>query len=434
MEDNGISRQHPHERRCFQHFALIYIDREGKLCHETSPSISNSIKTILSPQVTRCFWKAVAESKERGFSAPGLPGNQPPFLPTSSLAPPTPGPAKPGASLRRRRETWTEGHTLAIQTATIPVNEKRLLRQYYEKVFQNLQQTNCRVLAKVWVKLVEPRKQFHFPYNGRKIVEGKTIQFSPKETQPSWWPPGVSHREPDHLPKAERIALLIHILCELHTSHGITAQKLKDAGRHIQQSISPIERLQLLDELYRVKEEEEKFLDRVTDGNTKVSISRANLPDSTVVGDRGHHQSLERTWIAQTSEHEPPIQNTSICFQTAQDMIPLNLPVDPCAITDIHHEEDLSIEPNSSPSPVLLQGLKRSFSSVEDAGVPTRPSTAEICSSSFVAFHPLSLVTYEDFPLDLTIWLEPACEIGHVIDLGRWERLFFDLLTDNESH
>ena len=57
--------------------------------------------------------------------------------------------------------------------------------------------------------------------------------------------------------QSERIALLVHILCELRASHGITAQKLKDAGRPIQQSILPPERLQLLDELYRVREDED---------------------------------------------------------------------------------------------------------------------------------------------------------------------------------
>lgn len=193
-----------HDREIAQHFALIYIDREGNLRHEMSPSISNCAQAILSPQVTRQFLKAVAESSESdsSMSAPVLPDSQPLIPPTSWLAPPTPGPAKPGASLRRRRETWTEGHTLAIQTATIPVNEKRLLRQYYEKVFQNLQQTNCRVIAKAYIKLVEPRKQAQYPYNGRRTVAGRTQQFSPEETKPPWWPPGVSHREPDHLPKA----------------------------------------------------------------------------------------------------------------------------------------------------------------------------------------------------------------------------------------
>src|SRR3954468_8281711 len=45
------------------------------------------------------------------------------------------------------------------QKVSISIKDRDLLRQYYERVFQNLQQTNCRVLAKAYVKLVEPRKQ-----------------------------------------------------------------------------------------------------------------------------------------------------------------------------------------------------------------------------------------------------------------------------------
>lgn len=88
------------------------------------------------------------------------------------------------------------------QKALISIRDKDFLHRYYEKVFQNLQQTNCRVLAKAYVKLVEPRKQVNYPYNGRKIVAGRTQQLEPDETKPPWWPSGVSHREPDHLPKA----------------------------------------------------------------------------------------------------------------------------------------------------------------------------------------------------------------------------------------
>ena len=88
------------------------------------------------------------------------------------------------------------------QKALISIRNKDFLQRYYEKVFQNLQQTNCRVLAKAYVKLVEPRKQVNYPYNGRKIVAGRTQQLEPDETKPPWWPSGVSHREPDHLPKA----------------------------------------------------------------------------------------------------------------------------------------------------------------------------------------------------------------------------------------
>jgi hypothetical protein len=94
----------------------------------------------------------------------------------------------------------------------ISVRDANLLGCYYKKAFENLQQTNCRVLAKAYVKLVEPRKQVNYPYNGRKIVAGIPRQLDPNETKPPWWPSGVSHREPDHLPKAGKSFTLFPLL------------------------------------------------------------------------------------------------------------------------------------------------------------------------------------------------------------------------------
>lgn len=86
------------------------------------------------------------------------------------------------------------GSNCALKSSAIPFKRQRplptikpLLRLYYEQVFQALQQTNCQVIAKAWVKFVEPRKQLQFPYNGRRVIAGKRIQFSPDETKPPWY-------------------------------------------------------------------------------------------------------------------------------------------------------------------------------------------------------------------------------------------------------
>ncbi|KAJ6157924.1 hypothetical protein N7470_005516 [Penicillium chermesinum] len=150
------------------------------------------------------------------------------------------------------------------ERAQISVRDQAFLWKYYETAFKKLQQINCRIIAKVYIKLVEPRKQVNYPYNGRRLVNGRTQQLDPSETRPPWWPPGVSHKEPDHLPKDERIILLIHLLCELHKTHGITAQKLKAADQPIRRQIAPPERLRILDEIYRVRQEEENYIDGVT--------------------------------------------------------------------------------------------------------------------------------------------------------------------------
>lgn len=86
----------------------------------------------------------------------------------------------------------------------ISIKDHNILTLYYEKAFERIQQTNCRILAKAYVKLVEPQKQVNYPYNGRKLIGGNKTQLDPNATKPPWWPSGVTHREPDHLPKIGR--------------------------------------------------------------------------------------------------------------------------------------------------------------------------------------------------------------------------------------
>jgi Protein of unknown function (DUF2841) len=95
------------------------------------------------------------------------------------------------------------------KNAMISVKDPDLLALYYEKAFENIQQTNCRILAKAYVKLVEPQKQVNYPYNGRKLIAGTKSQLDPNVTKPPWWPSEVSHREPDHLPKAGRRIIIM---------------------------------------------------------------------------------------------------------------------------------------------------------------------------------------------------------------------------------
>jgi hypothetical protein len=189
------------------------------------------------------------------------------------------------------------------------------MRRYYEKAFEDFQQLNCRAIAKSYIKLVEPRKQVHFPYNGRRVISGATQRVDPELTKPDWWPAGVPHREPDHLLKRgrsgplliqqstltsviDRLRLLVHILCELRDRHGVTAEKLREAGQDVRRQISPANRLEVLDEIYFVRQMEEQFLDGkigmqlpsnpnrpkkvtgVLDGDTLVQVAQTHLPEA----------------------------------------------------------------------------------------------------------------------------------------------------------
>ncbi|ODA79525.1 hypothetical protein RJ55_05118 [Drechmeria coniospora] len=94
------------------------------------------------------------------------------------------------------------------------------LYSFYKKQFDSCQQVACKLIAKAWVKVIEPRKQSTYPYTGNE------------DTAPEWWPTQgkvkVRHKEPDHLSKHERIHLLIHILRLATMSYKSKTTKLSN--------------------------------------------------------------------------------------------------------------------------------------------------------------------------------------------------------------
>ena len=60
---------------------------------------------------------------------------------------------------------------------------------FLETRFRQLQQLCCKIVAKAWIKVIEPKKQTRYPYNRGE------------ESKPDWWPIDVRHKEPDHLMK-----------------------------------------------------------------------------------------------------------------------------------------------------------------------------------------------------------------------------------------
>ncbi|KAJ5819429.1 hypothetical protein N7474_005020 [Penicillium riverlandense] len=441
----------------YQHFVLIYIDRDGHVRHEASQSIVNSREMIL-PRVTDAFLRAVARSNKTVPShsppKPGAPTTLPSRRPSSGQIPNRPDlfrapysveapragrhnivPRAPGHSIQPaacpqhqadQQELWPlwsrqvtpqqywqnpwneEVRMRSSQKALISIRDKDFLRRYYEKVFENLQQINCRILAKAYVKLVEPRKQVNYPYNGRKVVAGRTRQLEPDATKPPWWPSGVSHREPDHLPKAERIRLLVHILCELHTGHRITARRLKEADQPIRCQISPAERLEILDEVYHVREEEEKFLEGVTDGKSMLLIARANLPVA-VESPISQGGSRKITPGEGTSSHEReqpteimairsgPIRSTNTLESafTTGDLPPnlsTTIPRPPSHIPNLYINQDLPIHPGfdfGASSSRLQQNLKQKHQCGETGpSIGTSPNTLWYYSPIFAGSQP----------------------------------------------
>lgn len=225
----------------------MYIDQEGQLQLQASPSIAGCGDSIFTPDVTDRFIDLTGPNPQQN-----MPFRECELLkyyssinsllyhPESNQTPPSPWgiQTSPGwmpaqsrpadlipcewqshQSRRKRRDMKRIGMVRSSPKTSSPpptpspgrtilrVGNRDLLRRYYEKAFEDFQQLNCRAIAKSYIKLVEPRKQVHFPYNGRKVISGVTQRVDPEQTKPAWWPAGVLHREPDHLLKRGMVHL-----------------------------------------------------------------------------------------------------------------------------------------------------------------------------------------------------------------------------------
>jgi hypothetical protein len=87
-------------------------------------------------------------------------------------------------------------------TVRLSIGDGVQVSKQYLRCFKGLQQNACKVILKVFVKAIEPKKQTNHPYSGGSA------------RPPFWWPPRppggehgaakqgfVRHKEPDHLLK-----------------------------------------------------------------------------------------------------------------------------------------------------------------------------------------------------------------------------------------
>lgn len=175
------------------------------------------------------------------------------------VAPPqtsTPIHSSSNVSLPSRR---TPTHT-AQPSYTLELKDEAARTEFIELRFSQLQQVMCKMIAKEWVKVIEPKKQTRFPYN--KGEAGK----------PAWWPADVRHKEPDHLMKPERHALLLAILRSPQTRIA----RLQLATAEVIALIKAGKVTYLMD-VYRVAREEEKLRDEGLDPNSPITVSVSSL-------------------------------------------------------------------------------------------------------------------------------------------------------------
>lgn len=179
----------------------------------------------------------------------------------------------------------------------ITVGNDNEVREYYAQQFRNLQQTACKLIAKAWVKQVEPKKQSVHPYTG---ADSKA---------PDWWPKPwgptkdekVRHKEPDHLYKRERVYLLCHILRLVvepnEKQHpaiqqlNLNVQKLHDSALEALTGFFTDKdgnknKKSHLDHLFTLARHEERFKRGEIDPHHKVYVMKADrTPIDTLIGD-----------------------------------------------------------------------------------------------------------------------------------------------------
>lgn len=204
----------------YAHYAMIYLDNEGKLKVDESPSIQEQNSTLFTPDVRQNFLEILGErigyhqpiARRKDYLISYNAGRSTNWISTGTL----------DASPRRVRRRNGPAPSIADdrlvdhvsdnddypQNASndmvpLRIGETQKVTSYYESALKHFQQLNCRMVAKAFIKFIEPRKQVRHPYNGGKPPPGSApgTTGDPEKTKPEWWPPGVMHKEPDHLRK-----------------------------------------------------------------------------------------------------------------------------------------------------------------------------------------------------------------------------------------
>ncbi|KIW38400.1 hypothetical protein, variant 2 [Exophiala oligosperma] len=137
----------------------------------------------------------------------------------------------PVQRVERKLRVVNEGPALQIR-----VDDHDKLQRWFKEAFVAMQQVACRIIAKMWIKRIHPRKQSTHPYNGGVP---RSEHRNPERTRPPYWPSNVPHKEPDHIGRDDRTSLLVHLLTSTplevitnppdpHNTHFVTAADLLD--------------------------------------------------------------------------------------------------------------------------------------------------------------------------------------------------------------
>ncbi|KAL2839940.1 hypothetical protein BJY01DRAFT_24278 [Aspergillus pseudoustus] len=280
-----MSAPRPSVNLPFAHYALIYLDNMGKLKVAESPSIQEQSRSVFTPEVRETFLEILGSKI----------GYHKPMLRRASAAPYAYSHTHDMSYHRHSKRRKASAHDPALEMSfserfpepakpvvsppttnmvAVQIGDTEKVLEYYETALRHFQQINCRLIAKHFIKHIEPRKQVKHPYNGGESQ-------NPEVTKPDWWPAGVMHKEPDHLKKEQRLRLLIHILRKLG-KFDITAEKLEDIAQDCKRSLKPEEtideKMDILTEIFKVRKQEERFERGEIDADSVVYVRNRDTP------------------------------------------------------------------------------------------------------------------------------------------------------------
>lgn len=140
----------------------------------------------------------------------------------------------------------------------------------------------------------------------------------------------------------------MHIIQNLGRTHGITADKLEEAGKDAQRHIKPQARLEILDEIYRVKRLEERYErgeidpDTLTYVNDYTASSKARKDAKARMKSRDYDQGAQSPG-SDSSSDVPVSESNDSCR-------PSKMPIEPERPRKFMRLTDATIPENRNPS------------------------------------------------------------------------------------
>ncbi|KAL2888080.1 hypothetical protein HOO65_040417 [Ceratocystis lukuohia] len=153
----------------------------------------------------------------------------------------------------------------------ISIGDRNSIWLYYQQRLRSCQQNACKIIAKAWVKAIEPKKQSHHPYTGKE------------DRAPSWWPKPITkedrvrHKEPDHLykrvsaPCEKQLPAVRKSNLNISRLEEITLDALSGFFSD-KENPSNVRKRPFLAELFSVAKQEERNLRGEIDDFTKVWV------------------------------------------------------------------------------------------------------------------------------------------------------------------